>query len=78
MAAFVALGNILGNNAVSVIFDFLDDASVAATDGMDVGNIHELRYFSAGEPYQIVYWHPTENIHVLYWDSHCPNKFGIH
>ena len=77
MAAFVALGSILGDNAVSIIFDYLDDASVAATSGMDVGNLHELRNFESAESYKVIYWEPPHSVHVLYWNSHCPNKFGI-
>ena len=32
----VALGNVLGDNAVSIIFDFLEDSSVAATCDTDI------------------------------------------
>ena len=36
MAAVVALVNVLGSNAVSIIFDFLEDSSVATTCDTDI------------------------------------------
>ena len=50
----IALGNILGNNAVSIIFDFLEDSSVAGTCDTDIianegalKPLDEIRIYSA-------------------------------
>ena len=75
MAAVIALGKTLGDNAVSVIFGFLENSSEAATSGMDFGDIADLRDME--ESYIVAYWEPPASLHVLYLDSHCPNKFGI-
>ena len=42
----IKLGNMLGDNAVNIIFDFLEDSSVAATCGTDIiVNESELEQF---------------------------------
>lgn len=69
MAAILALGKTLGDNAVSVIFEFLEESSIAATRGMDtcdIANLGEIDEYYIVAPFT-----------SLYLDSHCPNKFGL-
>lgn len=73
MAAVVALGNKLGEDAVSLIFDFLEDSSVAATGGMDTANIADLGDFSNGTSLRANHYpEPPGTLYVLYWGSLDP------
>ena len=72
MAAFLALGTTLEEDAVGTIFSFLEDSSVVTycgTDASDIANLDDLETFGA------VHYMKGLNKGLNYWLYHGSLEF---